>query len=81
MVQIRDAGFVIYGRGMVLGSITNFCLNVFPVLVISQYSIELINWSEFGGYRRWYQQMIHQDFVQVKMSFLQNVVVDNGCGV
>ena len=66
MAQIRDAGFFLYGRGMLLGSVANFCLDSFPVWVISQYSLELINWSEFGAYRSWRQWMIHQDFAQFK---------------
>ena len=81
MAQTCDADFVLDGRGMVLSSVANFCLNSFPVLVISQYSIGLINWYEFGVHICWSQQMIHQDFVQVNIFFLQNVVVDDGCGV
>ena len=46
MVQIRDAGFVLNVHGMVLGSVTDCCLDPFPVWVIDQYLIELINWSE-----------------------------------
>ena len=65
MAQIRDADFVLDGRGMVLGYVANCCLDSFPVWVIAQYSLELINWSEFGAYRRWRQWMIHQDFLQV----------------
>ena len=73
--------FFLDGRGMVLGSIANCCLDSFPVWVIAQYSLELINWSGFGAYRCWRQLMIHQDFVKVKIMFLHNVVVDDGCGV
>ena len=81
MTKIRDAGFFLDGRGMVLGSVANCCLDSFPVWVISQDSLELINLSEFGAYSCWIQWMIHQDFVQVKIVFLQNVVVDNVWGV
>ena len=81
MAQIFDADFVLDGRGMVLGSIANCCLDLFPVWLIAQYSLDLINWSEFGAYRRWRQRMIHQEFVQVKIVFLLNCVVDSGCGV
>ena len=81
MAQVHDACIVLYGCGMVLGSTASCCLGLFPVWVISQYLLELINWSEFRAYRRWRQQMIHLEFVQLKMVLLQNVVVDAGCGV
>ena len=81
MAQIRDAVFFLDGRGMVLSSISNCCLDSFTVWVISQYSLKLIYWYELVAYRRWRQWMIHQDFVQVKIVFLQNVVVDNVWGV
>ena len=81
MAQVHDACIVLYGCGMVLGSTASCCLGSFPVWVISQYLLELINWSEFIAYRRWCQHMIHQDSVQVKIMFLHNVVVNDGCGV
>ena len=81
MAQIRDADFFLDGHGMVLGSVANCFLYSFPVWVISQDSLELINLSEFGAYSCWIQWMIHQDFVQVKIVFLQNVIVGDGCGV
>ena len=67
VAQPRDADFVLDGHGMVLGSIANCCLDSFPVLVIDQYSLDFINWSEFGAYILWRQWMIHQDFLQVKL--------------
>ena len=81
MAQIHAAYFVLDGRGVVLGSIANGCLDSFPVWMIAQYLLELINWSEFTPYRLWCQQMIHQDFVQVKTKFLQHFVLDGVCGV
>ena len=60
MAQIRDADVVLNGHGMVLLFIVNRCLDLFPVWVIAQYLLELINWYEFGAYRRWRQWMIHQ---------------------
>ena len=79
--QVRYACFVINGCGMVLSSITDCCMDQFLVCLIAQYIIELINGSEFGAYRRWCQQMIHQYFVPAEMVFLKNVLVDDGCGV
>ena len=81
MAQVCGAGFFLDGRDMVLGSVANCCLGSFPVWVIAQYSLELINWSEFGAYRRWRQRVIHQEFVKVKIVFLQNAVVDDSCVV
>ena len=81
MAQILDADFFLDGHGMILGSVAIFCLDLFPVWVITQYFMELINWSEFIAYLSWRQWMIHQGFVQVEIDFLQNIVVDDGCGV
>ena len=53
MVQVRDACIVLDGRSMVLGSVANCCLDLFPVWVIAHYFLELINLSEFRAYRRW----------------------------
>ena len=60
-------GFFLIGRGMVLSPVTNSYLDSFPVWVIAQYSLELINWSEFRAYKRCRQLMIYQEFLQVKM--------------
>ena len=46
MAQICDVDFVLDGRGIVLGSVVNCFLDSFPVWVISQDLLELINWSE-----------------------------------
>ena len=81
MVQVYYVCFFLDGRGMVLVSITNCCLDSFPVWVIDQYSLNLINGYEFRDYRRWRKRNIHQEFVQVKIVFLQNVIVDDGCGI
>ena len=81
MAQILDVDFFLDGCGMVISSFANCCMDSFPVLVIAQYSLKLIYWSEFGASRGWRQRMIHLDFVQVKIVFLQNVKVDDGCGV
>ena len=65
MAQTYDLYFFPDGRGMVLGSVVDCCLDSFPVWVIAHYSLELINWSEFGAHRSCSNWMIHQDFVQV----------------
>ena len=44
MAKICDADSVLDGRGMVLGSVANCCLDSFPVWVISQYSLGFTNW-------------------------------------
>ena len=56
MAQIRDAGFVLNGSGIVLGSVATCCLDSFPIGVIAHYSLELTNWSGFGAYIRWRQR-------------------------
>ena len=81
IAQVHDACFFLDGHGMVIGSVANCFLDALTIWLVDQYSCELINWSGFGAYRRWRQQMIHQDFVQVKMVSLHNVVVDYGCSV
>ena len=81
MAYISDVGFVLDGHGMVLGYAVNCFLHSFPVWSISQYVFEFINWYECGAHICWRQLMIHQEFVQVKNIFLQNVVVDNGYGI
>ena len=81
MAQVGDAFFVLDGRRMVLGSVAIFFLDLFPVWLIAQYLLELVNCSELRAYRRWGQWMIYQGFLQVKMVFMQNFVVDDGCGV
>ena len=81
MAQNRDADFFLNGRGMVLGSVANCCLDSFPVWVIAEYLLEFINWRKLGAYRCWRQCMIHKDFVQVNIPPLKNVAVEEGCSV
>ena len=53
VAQIRDEDCFLDGRGMVLGSVANYFLDSFPVWMIAQYLLGLINWSEFGAYISW----------------------------
>ena len=68
-MQVCYADFFLDVPGMVFGSVENCCLDLFQFWVIAQYALELINWSEFGSYRCWRQQMIRQDPVKIKNGF------------